>query len=218
MTPRVHDEWARRVAAEYGSAAIAAQVLTWGIQAGLPPALLHTAARIVRDELDHAAIAHACLSDLGGADTPIHLAPEYLTVPQGSGLVADLTRAVVRNFCIGETLAVPYFAAMRKSCTHPEAAAALERILADEAVHRAFGWDALDALIDLDPAVAPFVTAALPELRATFAGYAAPPDAPPLTQDERGCGLIDHADYAALFAEVWDNDIAARFARRGIAA
>ena len=221
MTPRVHDEWSRRVAAEYGSAAIAAQVLTWGIQAGLPPALLHTAARIVRDELDHAAIAHSCLAtlaDLGGADTPIDLAPEHLTVPQGSGLVADLTRAVVRNFCIGETLAVPYFAAMRKSCTHPEAAAALERILADEAVHRAFGWDALDALIDLDPAVAPFVSAALPELRATFAGYAAPPDAPPLSVEERACGLIDHADYAALFAQVWTEDIAVRFARRGIAA
>jgi hypothetical protein len=218
MTPRVHDEWARRVAAEYGSAAIAAQVLTWSIQAGLPPGLLHTAARIVRDELDHAAIAHGCLSDLGGADTPIDLVPEQLTVPHRDGLLADLTRAVVRNFCIGETLAVPYFAAMRKGCTHPEAAAALERILADEAVHRAFGWDALDALLALDPTIAPFVAAALPELRSSFAGYAAPPDAPQLTTEERGCGLIDHADYAALFAQVWADDIAPRFARRGIVA
>ena len=134
-------------------------------------------------------------------------------------MVRDLTPRLMDAISgIGETLAVPYFAAMRKSCTHPEAAAALERILADEAVHRACGWDALDALIDLDPAVAPFVSAALPELRATFAGYAAPPDAPPLSVEERACGLIDHADYAALFAQVWTEDIAVRFARRGIAA
>lgn len=206
------------MAAEYGSAAIAAQVLTWGIQAGLPAPLLHTAARIVRDELDHAALAHGCLVALGGADTPVDLAPEQLAVPQGGGLLVALTRAVVRNFCIGETLAVPYFAAMRRACTQGDAAAALERILSDEAVHRAFGWDALDALIAIDPGVAPFVTDALPTLRASFDGYAAPPDAPALTDDERACGLLDHASYAALFAAVWTDDIAPRFARRGIAA
>lgn len=206
------------MAAEYGSAAIAAQVLTWGIQAGLPAPLLHTAARVVRDELDHAAIAHACLNAMGGGETPVDLTPEALAVPTGAGLLADLTRAVVRNFCIGETLAVPYFAAMRRGCTQTDAAAALERILADEAAHRAFGWDALDALLALDPAVAGFVEAELPAMKRSFGGYAAPPDAPPLDPGERACGLIDHADYARLFAEVWRDDIAPRFARRGIAA
>ena len=66
MTPRVVEEWRRRVAAEYGSAGITAQVLTWGIQAGLPAPLLHTAARIVRDELDHAELSHGVVQALGG--------------------------------------------------------------------------------------------------------------------------------------------------------
>jgi hypothetical protein len=94
----------------------------------------------------------------------------------------------------------------------------LERVLADEAAHRAFGWDTLDALIALDPGVRPWAEARLPALRATFAAYEAPPDAPPLTDAERACGLLDNAEYGALFAQTWAEDIAPRFARRGIAA
>jgi hypothetical protein len=197
---------------------VAAQVLTWSITAGLPPALLHTAARIVRDELDHAALAHTALVALGGADVPVDLSPERLTVPAGHGLLADLGRAVLRDFCLGETLAVPYFAEMRRRATHPAVAPVLERVLADEAAHRAFGWDTLDALIALDPGVRPWAEARLPALRATFGGYELPPDAPPLTDAERACGLLDNAEYGALFAQTWAEDIAPRFARRGIAA
>ena len=93
----------------------------------------------------------------------------------------------------------------------------LDRILADEAAHRAFGWDALDAILGIDPAVAPWLSERLPRLKGTFAGYAAPPDAPALTEDERACGLLEHAEYAALFARTWAEDVAPRFARRGIA-
>jgi hypothetical protein len=193
-------------------------VLAWSITAGLPTPLLHTAARIVRDELDHAALAHAALVALGGADTPVDLSADRLHVPAGKGLLADLSRAVLRDFCLGETLAVPYFAEMRRRATHPAVAPVLDRVLADEAAHRAFGWDALDALIALDPGVRPWTEARLPALRATFAAYEAPPDALPLTDAERACGLLDNAEYGALFARTWAEDIAPRFARRDIAA
>ncbi len=193
-------------------------MLAWSITAGLPTPLLHTAARIVRDELDHAALAHAALVALGGADTPVDLSADRLHVPAGKGLLADLSRAVLRDFCLGETLAVPYFAEMRRRATHPAVAPVLDRVLADEAAHRAFGWDALDALIALDPGVRPWTEARLPALRATFAAYEAPPDALPLTDAERACGLLDNAEYGALFARTWAEDIAPRFARRDIAA
>lgn len=205
------------MAAEYASAGVAAQVLTWGIAAGLPVPLLHTATRIVRDELDHAALAHTCLVALGGADAPVDLSPERLAVPAVEGLLADLTRVVLRDFCLGETLAVPYFAEMRRAATHPAVNPVLDRVLADEAVHRAFGWDALDALLALDPGVRPWSEARLPALLATFAGYRDPPEAPPLTAAERACGLLDNAAYGELFARTWAEDIAPRFARRGIA-
>ncbi|MES2640649.1 MAG: ferritin-like domain-containing protein [Myxococcota bacterium] len=191
-------------------------MLAWGITAGLPVPLLHTATRIVRDELDHAALAHTCLVALGGADAPIDLAAERLAVPAGEGLLADLARVVLRDFCLGETLAVPYFAEMRRGATHPAVSPVLDRVLSDEAVHRAFGWDALDALLALDPGVRGWAEARLPALVASFDGYRAPPDAPPLTDAERACGLLDNAAYGALFARTWAEDVAPRFARRGI--
>lgn len=210
MTPRVHHEWARRVAAEYTSAAVTAQVLTWCIQQGLPPDLLLVAHRVVGDELEHARLSHEVLVALGGGDAPIELVAERLTVPQ------PLPEALVRNFCLGETLAVPYFAEMRRRASHPAVRPVLDRILEDEAVHRAFGWAALDALLAEEPALIERISSALPALIAEFSGYAAPPDAPPLTEEERACGLLEHAEYAALYAETWRDDIGPRFERRGI--
>lgn len=216
MTLRVHAEWARRVEAEYGSAAVAAQALAWGVAVGLPPELLRAASRIVSDEIDHAALSHEALIALGGAETPIDLAVSRLVVPPKEGPLPDLLRLIVRDFCLGETLAVPYFAEMRLRATNPAIHAVLERILADEATHRAFGWSALDALIALDAQVPAWVEGHLPAFLASFHGYQAPPDAPPLTDDERGCGLLDNGEYAALFARTLAEDVVPRFGKRGI--
>ncbi len=210
MTGRVRQEWSRRVAAEYGSAGITAQVLAWSVQAGLPPGLLYTANRIVRDELDHARLSHEVLVALGGAEEPVVLAAEDLSV---GGTLVDV---VVRNFCLGESFAVPTFERMRRRATHPAVRPVLDRILEDEAVHRAFGWDALDALLELAPTLREHVTIVLPGHVASFDGYANPRAAPPLTDEERGCGLLDHAEYAELFQSTWTGDIAPRFVRRGI--
>ncbi len=211
MTGRVRQEWARRVAAEYGSAGITAQVLTWSVQAGLPPELLYTATRIVRDELDHARLSHQVLVALGGAEAPVALQADELAI---GGTLPDV---LVRNFCLGESFAVPTFERMRRRATHPAVRPVLDRILEDEAVHRAFGWDALDALLELAPTLREHVGIALPGHLATFAGYANPPSAPALTDDERACGLLDNAEYAELYHSTWTLDIAPRFARRGMA-
>lgn len=217
MTPRVHTEWARRVEAEYSSAAIAAQTLAWGVAVGLPAPLLRVAARVVNDEVEHAALSHEALIALGGAEAPVDLRVERLVVPAVDGPLPDLLRLVVRDFCLGETLAVPCFAEMRRRGTHPAVQPALERILADEAAHRAFGWEALDALIALDPGVPAWVEERLPAFLDSFRGYSQPPEAPPLEPEERACGLLDNEEYAVLFAQTLAADIVPRFARRGIA-
>lgn len=216
MTPRVHAEWARRVAAEYRSAGVAAQVLSWGVAAGVPVALLRVAGRIVNDELDHAELGHRCLVALGGAEEPVDLRTETLRVDGTDDLLADLVRAVLRDFCLGETLAVPLFAEMRRRADQPAVVPVLDRILADEAVHRAFGWEVLDALITIDPAVVGFATMQLPTLLQGFRGYADPPDAPALTGLERGCGLLDNTEYGRIFAGTLQEELVPRFTRRGI--
>lgn len=216
-SPRVHAEWGRRVAAEYGSAGVAAQVLTWSIQVGVDPRLLQVGLRVVADELAHAALAHTALVALGGEGAPVDVPGERLLVPSGRGVFADLVDTTLRGFCLGETLAVPYFAAMRREARHPAVRPVLDRVLEDEAVHRAFGWDLLDALITLDSGVPAYAAARLPALTPGFDGYRDPPDAPPLSAAERACGLLDHTTYATLFARTWEEEIRPRFARRGIA-
>lgn len=216
MTGRVHAEWARRVAAEYRSAAIAAQVQTWAIQAGLPVELLHAAGRVVGDELDHAAISRECLVALGGSEGAVELDAASLLVPTHGGLLTSLAEAVARDFCLGETFAVPLFAAMREEELHPAVGPVLERILADEARHRAFGWEALDALLAVEPGLGPWLARGFPVLLSSFRGYREPPEAPPLGPEERACGLLDHGRYAEIVGRCLEEDVWPRLRRRGI--
>jgi len=217
VNSRAVAEWQRRVAAEYGSAALSAQVLTWSIQVGLGPKLLETAIRVVCDELDHARISHEVVVALGGDPAPVAVpaAPPQLAA---DGVLAALVEAVVTSFCLGESMAVPLFARMRARCAHPVVRPALDRILEDEAVHRAFGWSALDALLALDPAVGPFVEARLPAWVGRYGGYFDPPPAPPLDEEGRGLGLLDHEEYAQIARLAWEEDLRHRFGARGIQA
>ena len=218
-TPRARQEWANRVRAEYRSAAITAQVLQWCIRFGLPRSLLDTAHRIVGDELDHAELSHACLQALGGGDAPIGLEQAELAPRvSGDGALADLLDTLLHGFLFGETLAVPLFGAMRRETTQPQAHAALDRILRDEAVHRAFGWDLLDALLALDAVgVRARLATRLPLTVRDFAStYGSVPEGPPLTDEERAAGLLPSALYRQIFAETCSGDLTRRFGDRGI--
>lgn len=219
-TPRARLEWARRVQAEYRSAATTARVLHWMIQCGLPRPLLDRAQRIVTDELDHAELCHACLVALGGSADAVDLDVAELAPPSSPlGPLASLVDTVLHAFCLGETFAVPLFAAMRPHTTHPQAAEALQRILRDEAAHRAFGWDALDALLAIDgPGVRARVAQRLPgALRAFAIAYGEVPDGPPLTPAERAAGLLGGAAYRDAHDRALADDIGPRLVRRGIA-
>jgi hypothetical protein len=212
-------EWRNRVAAEYRSAARTSDLLHQLITAGLPRPILATAGRIVQDELDHADGCHAVVEALGGGDAPATLELSALIIaPSGDGLLADILDTVLHDFCLGETLAVPLFRAMWHEATHPAAREALTRILRDEATHRAFGWTALDALIELDPSgTRARAQALLPAWICAFRdAYADGREAPTLRAEERAAGLIDLDDYARIFETALNSDIRRRFAARGI--
>ena len=217
---RVRREWRNRVAAEYRSAALTAELLHWMIQAGLDDELHRTAIRIVGDELDHATLSHEAYLAFGGGDEPMPVELSTLSSPRApEGLLVSLLDSITRNFCLGETLAVPLFAAIREGTTHPSARPALDRILRDESVHRAFGWAALDALMAIDAdAVRQRVESQLPAWLAGFErAYADGREAPPLRPEERAAGLLDLVDYERIFHQTVDGTIRSRFADRGIA-
>lgn len=218
MTPRVHAEWRSRVAAEYRSAALTAQALHRAIQAAFPDDLLHVFLRVVRDELDHATLSYDCLLALGGEDQPPALDVATLAEPDPDGVLAAFVDGVLHHFCVGETLAVPLFAAMRRHASHPAVVPVLTRVLQDESVHRQLGWDALDELLGRhgEP-VRARCEARLPALLAGFREAYAPAGAEmPLTDEERACGLIGLDTYRQVFDETLEGDLRRRFAKRGI--
>jgi len=217
-TKRVLTEWQNRIVAEYGSAGLTAQVLHWMVQAAFPDELQRTAIRIVGDELDHAHLSHQCWVDLGGSGDAMSMDARSMQMPSQEGILASLLDSVLRNFCFGETFAVPLFAAMRAQTTHPAAHPVLDRVLRDEAVHRAFGWDALDVLLEMDPdGVRSRANEVVPNFVVNFhRAYGMAQLGHPLTDEERSMGLLDAVDYRRIHEETLDNDIRRRFAKRGI--
>ena len=218
-TARLLAEWRNRVRAEYGSAGLAAQVVHWMIQCGFPEELIATGLRIVADELEHARLSHGVVVDQGGADEPMSLdirATASPTAPEG--VLASLVDSILRNFCLGETFAVPLFHAMRQTTEAPTARTALDRILRDEAVHRAFGWDALDVLLEIDgPGVRARALAKVPGMLTWFEqAYGGAAGKLTITDEERRCGLISGTEYADVFSRCLQDQIRPRFARRGI--
>lgn len=212
-------EWANRVRAEYGSAALTARVVHGLIATGLPRPLIDTALRIVRDELDHAEISHRTLVALGGEEETLNIDIANLAGPSSNApVLANLTESILGAFCVGETVAVPLFAAMRAGATRPEVLEALDRILRDEAVHRAFGWDVLEALTTLDPTGVPEFASARIEglIGAARRAYVVEVGMPRLEPEERAAGLIDLEDYARIFEDCVRDSIRPRFAALGI--
>ncbi len=213
---RVRRVWASRVEAEYRSAAISAQLLHQLIVLGVSPDTLAVAHRVVSDELAHAELSLEVLRAAGREAIP-PLNQASLGLPPLPGpLELTVLRTCGKVFCCGETVAVPLFRAIRAEAREPTAVAALDRILADEAVHRAFGWDLLDEL--LERGGEPIRAAAAEQvggwLQALVRGYPMGPEG--CADTDRAWGLIASADYGRIRAQCVDDTIRPWFARRGV--
>ncbi|MFN3197388.1 MAG: ferritin-like domain-containing protein [Bradymonadia bacterium] len=216
---RVQVEWARRVEAEYRSSAITQHLTLWLTQIGASPDLIRAGLVIAEDELVHAEMSHQVLLNAGGA-LPGPLDRQSLGLQaRGGPLEHDVLRVVIDVFCLGETVAVPLFSALRAECTVPSARACLDRVLVDEVRHRAFGWDALTWLVEAHPQGDTFQSLAariLPELLTRVAGHYSDRGEPAMTDDECAWGLMHSSRYAEILQRTWRRDYQPRFAQLGI--
>ena len=219
---RVRHEWLRRIEAEYGSAAIAQHLGLWLIQIGASPDLVRASQRVARDELVHAAHARRVYVAAGGTGTAvIDRAVLGLVRHPDLPLELDVARTCVEVFCLGETVAVRLFAALRSGCTVAPARAALDRVLRDEVRHRDLGWDLLAWLLDLPvgPEVRRLVARELPGMLARLRGNYAPPGSvadADIRPQARSAGAMSVARYASVTERSVVRDHLPRFARLGI--
>lgn len=217
----VEAEWTRRTQAEYTSAAIAHGVTLWLIQAGAPPDLIRDGLRVVDDELVHsersAEVSAAAGARQATAATVIDRAT--LVLPTAGDPLADLLAAIVRFFCVGETVAVPLFRMLRCHSTVPIARTTLDRVLRDEVRHRQFGWDVLDWILLAygEPAARHLAREAPAAIALVADAYVqSPADGPNagLSPAAEAWGLAPIEEYAATVMRAIEADVRPRFAAR----
>ena len=219
---RVGVEWLRRVEAEYTSAAITAEMVLWLIRLGASPDLIRDALRIVDDELEHASLSHATAQEAGSDERP-QLVQERLGLRRSNErpLLVDAALYGVEVFCLGETVAVPLFVAMREGCTVPVARTALDRIVRDEVRHRDFGWTLLEWLVETHgDDMRKLIERALPSMFASIresygqSDFRERRDEP--DDADAHWGLMPSPRYGEILLRTVDRDYVPRFARVGI--
>ncbi|MCB9705495.1 MAG: ferritin-like domain-containing protein [Myxococcales bacterium] len=222
IPPAIAEEWLRRTSVEYTSAALTQELTLWLIQVGASPDLVRAGLRIVDDELVHAELAFAAARAAGATGGPA-LIRERLRYARREALPLehDLFRYCFATFCMGETLAVRIFSAMREGASAPAARAALDRILVDEVRHRDFGWTLLAWLCDASPAAAQLRAQAPAEIAERLEQwshrYEGGEGDPPLGPEEVAWGLLHRARARAIYGECLARDIMPRLRRLGLA-
>lgn len=217
----VRHEWAGRIEAEYRSAAITQETVLWLIQMGASPDLIRAGLRIVNDELVHAEMSRKVWLAAGGAGVP-RLDRSSLGLSRAHAtLEHDVISAIVRVFCLGETVAVALFSNLRRGAKIPVARRALDRILRDEVRHRDFGWIALEWMLQRPDAdeLRAVIHGGLPqwihELERSYGDHLVG-GIRAVSDTERSWGVAPWKEYAAILHRAYGRDYRRRFARLGI--
>ena len=199
---RLADHWSTIGQLEHASVAAFAQFVLQLLAVGAPPTLVLAAQRALADEVEHARLCFGLASLYAGRG----VGPGPLAI-SGAGMSTDLaalTDAVIREACIGETLAAFEAREAAAQTEDPVVRATLTKIADDEARHAELGWQCVQwAVVGTD---------AVARARATFAAAVAEVrhgierDAAAVPASElRMHGVVD----AALRAEVWSEGLRA---------
>jgi hypothetical protein len=194
---RLADHWTRIGQLEHASVAAFAQFVLQLLAVGAGPELVLAAQQALADEVEHARLAFALASLYAGTGVGPGALP---TIGAASAVdLAGLVDAVIREACLGETLAAFEAREAAAQAGDPAVQAALRRIADDEQRHAELGWRFVQWALQVDAtlqarAQATFATA-VAEARAGVSRDATAAGAPEL----RVHGVIDEP----LRAEIW---------------
>ncbi|MBL9103303.1 MAG: ferritin-like domain-containing protein [Myxococcales bacterium] len=137
LHPALAAHWTAFALAEHANVAAFAGLVLQLLAVAAPPDLVLAAQRAAADEVEHARAAFALASAF--AARPVGPGP----VPLARPLPTDRDRvlaAVIREVCVGETLAALEAREAAARATDPALAHALARIADDERRHAELGW------------------------------------------------------------------------------
>ena len=141
------EAWSARSVQERCSASVFATIEAGLATLPVPLSLLAALARIVDDEIRHAALCRQLAGELGREDEDDHLAAaERRLHPPGRSPASAALSLLLAEGAVGETLSAATFAAIRAGVREPRTRAALSLILRDEARHARTCWEVLAVL------------------------------------------------------------------------
>jgi hypothetical protein len=199
---RLADHWTRIGQLEHASVAAFAQFILQLLAVGAGPELVLAAQQALADEVEHAKLMFALASLYSGTGVgpgPLAIGGAAPAVELGA-----LVDAVIREACLGETLAAFEAREAAAQAEDPGVRAALRRVAEDEQRHAELGWRFVQWALATDASLqgrarATFA-AAQAEARTGVTRDAADAGTPEL----RAHGVID----APLRAEVWQRGLA----------
>ncbi len=145
-------EWRARVQAEYRSASVASEFLSWLLRLGFSSDTVQAGYALLGNELDHADMTWEVYQALGAEDDPLDVPEGTLVLSQGfrKPTFDRVVLACLDVYCIGETLASALFGAMKQGVKESGPSQVLERVCRDAPGHVLYGWRVLDEAMERD--------------------------------------------------------------------
>lgn len=137
LRARLARAWSGDALLEHASVASLARFTLELLAVGAPPELVREAQRAGLDEIEHARLCFGLAARFGEVRGPGRLELEDVTVRSS---LARVTAAVVREGCVGETLASVVASEQRAVATDAAVRQVLERVADDEARHAELAW------------------------------------------------------------------------------
>jgi hypothetical protein len=184
---RLVEYWTQIGQFEHASVASFARFCLQLVQLGAPPQLLRETQRAAADEVRHAELAFGLASNYAGTD--IGPGPLDMRSSLEPADVFEIVEGLIREACVGETLAALEAREAAAQAKDPVVAAVLEEIAADELRHAQLGWRSLRWILDqADASLRGFAIACLDEAVLEHAGAA---KAQGLDRSLRRHGVVD---------------------------
>lgn len=148
--------WLDAALLEHASVASFARFTLELMRWGAPPELLEGSHRAGVDEIAHAQLCFALAGAYLGREVGPAEMPEIASVELAASL-EDFLEAVIREGCVGETLAAVEAATRLQHTTDPAVRQALRQIIEDESRHAALAWSTVRWAVAAHPELADHV-------------------------------------------------------------